>query len=379
MSQANGSLQKPQVNAFSDPSAFKKQKASGGSALGGLFSVAARYDPIVIPTARRLSQDTIPVPVPVLLPELPKLPIPLDLPKIPEIAVPVPMQPPPIPPPPNLPLLQPIPIPKIVPEIPLPIVHPPEQSSSASKPFLPGILPIPGPPTPGLSLPGIIPPPATPMFEVPPIVPGLKPLPQPGAPLGAAVPLFLLVPDLAPSVPKLPRVPTLPEVSLFPGVPNIPLLPPPAGIGQALQGLGDLGPLNVAGMFEGSPAHLTAFPTIKYIPKELLHWIKKIPIIGDKFLFNAVVMLPVPKKKFEPPTLPHAAIPGMLSIDTIIHSLFGDVLWNALPGFIRGPLHPVKRAISRGLGMASMVLRCWQVYWLPNLHHTDHPFMQRVC
>ena len=88
------------------------------------------------------------------------------------------------------------------------------------------------------------------------------------------------------------------------------------------QEVGELGhglaPVNVAGMFEHSPAHLPTFPTIKYLPESLLGFIDKLPIVGGRLPFNAVVLLPVPKKHLKPPTLPHAAIPGFLNVrDTI--------------------------------------------------------------
>lgn len=131
-SQANGSLKTPQINAFSDSTASKKSSPASKGVLGGLFNVAARYDPIVTPTVRRLSQDTILLPVPVLLPELPRPP--LDLP--------LPVQP--ILPPPDLPKLtgvlraipQPIAPPKLplVPE--LPVVHPPQIPLGQDVPFL---------------------------------------------------------------------------------------------------------------------------------------------------------------------------------------------------------------------------------------------------
>jgi hypothetical protein len=212
----------------------------------------------------------------------------------------------------------------------------------------------------------------TPASETIPVLPGHDPFALPGVPKLGGIPV---APALL-AVPKLHRVPTLPEVSLIPGVPDIPLLPQPSVVQSMWQDVGDLGqrfaPINVAGMLESSPAHLAAFPTIKYLPKPFLDFINQLPIIGGRVPFNAFVLLPVPKKQLEPPTLPHAAIPGFLAIDTIIHSLLGDILWNSLPRVVRGPLQPVKAGTSHVLGMVSTLLRFWQVYWQPNIGDKSH-------
>ena len=374
-SQANGSLKKPQINAFGDSSAPKRAPASKG-AVGGLFSVAARYDPIIIPTVRRLSQDTIPVPVPVLLPELPMLP--LAVPKVPDRPLPV-LEPPQLTP---VPLLLPQHIvPSKLPPVPeIPMIHPPDLlrgeagPSHGQRPKLPGIAPLPLPVPlsgPHLGLPGIVPPPVTPVAE---LVPQL-PLPVVAQVSGAPLPLVGKVPEvsLLPEIPKLPRVPTLPEVSLIPGVPNIPLLPQPELLQGVSSGLLDLGnglaPLNIAKMFENSPAHLLAFPEIKHLPKQLLDFINKLPLVQGRFPFNAVVLLPVPKQQLKPPALLHAAIPGFATIDAIIHVLIGDVLWHLVPGIIRRPLEPAKAAVGQGLDLVSTLLRSWQVHW----HRTYQP------
>jgi hypothetical protein len=255
----------------------------------------------------------------------------------------------------------------------LPQVHPPDVSLGQDKPLQ----------LPHLGLPGIVAPPATPLFEEVPLVSAPDPLATHALPKLGELPLAPVLPEL----PMLPRVPTLPEVSLIPGVPDIALLPRPSAVRNLWQEVGELGqglaPVNVAGMFENSPAHLAAFPTIKYLPDSVLDFINKVPFLGGRFPFNAVVLLPIPKQQLKPPTLPHAAIPGFLTIDTIIHGLFGDVLWNALPANIRGPLQPAKTGISNVLDMVSIFFRFWQVYWQPmttanhvscRLWLTNYPF-----
>jgi hypothetical protein len=239
-------------------------------------------------------------------------------------------------------------------------------------PLFPGVLPIQPPHISHLSLPGTIAPPVTPMAEIVPQLPGLSPLPivPPG------LPEIAFLPDL----PKLPRVPTLPEVSLIPGMPNIPLLPDmhllpqPQALQGAVHGLGQLGaglaPLNVAGMFRNSRAHLTTLPEIKYIDKRVLQYIKKLPLVKDKFLCNAVVLLPIPKKHFIPPSLPHGAIPGFMTLDAIIHGFISGVLWHMIPGPVRRFLEPAKVMASQALDMVSLLTRSWQVHWHRTCHAT---------
>lgn len=48
-SQGNGTLRKPQINAYQDPPPAPKA-SSGRSALGSLFSITARYDLMLTPT-----------------------------------------------------------------------------------------------------------------------------------------------------------------------------------------------------------------------------------------------------------------------------------------------------------------------------------------
>jgi hypothetical protein len=124
------------------------------------------------------------------------------------------------------------------------------------------------------------------------------------------------------NAPVLRPVATLPKVALIPGVPKIPLLPHLPSLQDVMQNVGGLGdklaPVNVASMFEASPAYLPAAPTIKSPPKPLPHALDQQSVPGKALGDHALV-------------LPHDAIPGAMILEMLIHGLLGDILWNALP------------------------------------------------